>query len=338
MTMRMMSRLRQLISKHALLLSLLSLTALLLLPLWISRSYIMGILCRTLLYVVLAGSLNVINGYSGQTCVGQAGFFCIGAYCEAILATRCGLDFWLLVPVSGFVAALAGLLISLPTLKMKGVYLTIVTLGFSEIIRLVALNWEWLTGGPLGIKGIPVPVLFGFQFRNARSYYYLFLVATVVFLFTTKRIIESRVGRAWMAIREDQAAAKALGVETSKYKSVNFMYGAFWAGVAGAVYAPYVRFIDSTFFTIDEGFNILSMVIIGGQGTLVGPVVGSVIVNFLTELLRPIRQWRMVAYAVLIIVMMWWRPQGLAGASNSILSGGRIKKKAEDNERKGSST
>lgn len=301
-------------------------------PQFVTKTYIMGILCRILLYITLAGSLNVINGYSGQTCIGHAGFFCIGAYFEAILATRYGVSFWVLVPAAGVFTAMAGLLIALPTLKMTGIYLAIVTLGFSEITRLTVLNWESLTGGPLGIKGIPVPRLFALSFRNSRNYYYLFLVTALLFLFVTERVVRSRVGRAWMSIREDQAAARALGVEVSWYKALNFMYGAFWAGVAGAVYAPYVRFIDSTFFTLDEGFNILSMVIIGGQGTLSGPVVGSVIVNLLTELLRPIGQWRMVAYGILIIVMMWWRPQGLAGASDSILAGREIRRRQKVRE------
>lgn len=303
-----------------------ALVILLTMPLIFPKSYVMGIMCRILMYATLAGSLNAINGYSGQTCIGQAGFFCIGTYCEAIMATRLGMNFWILLPIAGIVTSLLGLLIAWPTLKMKGMYLSIVTLGFSEIVRLIALNWEWLTGGPMGIKGIPVPSLFGFQIKSSKTYYYIFLAIAVIFLFVTGRVIKSRVGRAWMSIREDQLAAKSLGVEASKYKALNFMYGAFWAGIVGAAYAPYVRFIDSTFFTLDEGFNILSMVIIGGQGTLVGPVVGSIIVNLLTEVLRPIGQWRMVAYAVLIIVMMWWRPQGLVGASDSILAGGQIKK------------
>jgi branched-chain amino acid transport system permease protein len=153
------------------------------------------------------------------------------------------------------------------------------------------------------------------------------LALALIFLFCTGRVMKSRVGRAWMSIREDPLAAQSLGVEISRYKAFNFMYGAFWIGIAGAVYAPYVRFIDSTFFTLDEGFNILSMVIIGGQGTLVGPVVGSLIVNFLTEWLRPIGAWRMVAYAGLIIAMMWLRPQGLAGASDSILAEGQVIKR-----------
>jgi len=272
----------------------------------------------------VAGALNSFNGYSGQTCLGIAGFFCIGAYTEAVLATKLHLSFWLLLPISGIITALIGLLIALPTLKMRGIYLSIVTLGFSEIVRLIALNWTGVTGGALGIKGIPAPELFGYSIKNAKSYYYIFLVIAALFLFVTNRVVHSRVGRAWMSIREDQLASRSLGVETPKYKAMNFMYGAFWAGVVGATYAPYVKFIDSTYFTLDEGWNVLSMVIIGGQGTLLGPILGAGIVNFITEILRPIGEWRLVAFAILIIVMLWLRPQGLAGASDSILSGKKI--------------
>lgn len=314
-------------NKHKILINIILIVILSLVPMVITKSYQMGVLCRILLYATLAGSLNVINGYSGQTCIGQAGFFCIGSYCEAIMATKLGLPFWLNLPVAGVVTAIFGGLLAIPTLKMKGTYLSIVTLGFSEIVRLTALNWEDLTGGPLGIKGIPVPNLFGFGISNSRYYYYIFLIIQIIFIFVTGRVIRSRVGRAWTSIREDELAAKSLGVQTSFYKATNFMYGAFWAGIAGAAYAPYVRFIDSTLFSLDEGFNIMSMMIIGGQGTLVGPIVGAAIVNLLTELLRPVSQWRMVAYGLLIIVMMWWRPQGLVGASDSILSGKAISKK-----------
>ena len=319
------AKIRDFCLKYQLPLLIALLMLLIIFPFFYSKSYIMGILCRILLYSVLAGAVNAINGYSGQTCLGAAGFFAVGAYTEAILAVKLGWNFWLIIPVAGFITTLVGLLLAWPTLKMSVIYLSIVTLGFSEIVRLLALNWTALTGGPMGIKGIPVPAFFGIQLRSSKTYYYLFLALAALFIFCTHRVIRSRVGRAWMSIREDPLASRSLGVEASRYKALNFMYGAFWIGIAGAVYAAYVRFIDSTFFTLDEGFNILSMVIIGGQGTLVGPVVGSILVNFLTELLRPIGAWRMVAYAVLIIVMMWWRPQGLAGASDSILAEGKIR-------------
>jgi branched-chain amino acid transport system permease protein len=323
--------------QYRLLLYIALLLFLVLFPLIYSKSYFMGVVCRILLYSVLAGAVNSINGYSGQTCLGAAGFFCVGSYTEAILSVKLGWSFWYIIPVAGIFTALVGLLLAWPTLKMSGVYLSIVTLGFSEIMRLLALNWTALTGGPLGIKGIPVPFFFGIPLRNPRTYYYLFLALAIIFLFCTGRVIKSRIGRAWMSIREDPLASRSLGVESSRLKALNFMYGAFWIGIAGAVYAPYVRFIDSTFFTLDEGFNILSMVIIGGQGTLIGPVVGTILVNFLTELLRPIGAWRMVAYAVLIIVMMWVRPQGLVGASDSILAARKIGKRSKK-QKKGVST
>lgn len=322
----MMQRIQTLLRRFQIPLILIGIVFLAVLPLFIESSYVMGILCRILMYTVLAGSLNVINGYSGQFNIGHAGYYLIGSYAEAILATNLGVSFWLALPAAGIITAFVGYLVCQPTLKLKGTYLAIVTLGFSEIIRLVALNWTSLTGGPNGIKGIPVPDLFGYRISRSNDFYYVFLVIAIIFFFVTKRVIDSRIGRAWISIREDELAAKSLGVESSRFKSTNFMYGAFWAGIAGAAFAPYFKFIDSTMFTLDEGFNILSMVIIGGQGTLIGPIVGATLVNFLTEALRPIAEFRLVAYAVLIIAMMWLRPQGLVGASNSILAGGKIRK------------
>jgi branched-chain amino acid transport system permease protein len=322
----MLSRVVEFSKKRAWILYLLLFVILLLVPKVYPKSYFMGVCCRICMYIVLAGALNVINGYSGQTCLGAAGFFCIGAYVQAILSVNYGWNFWAILPIAGVLTALVGLLVALPTLKMSGIYLSIVTLGFSEIVRLLALNWTSLTGGALGIKGIPVPRFFGFAIKSSKTYYYLFLFTAILFLWVSNRVIKSRIGRAWISIRENQIAAKSLGVDASFYKATNFMYGAFWLGLAGAVYAPYVRFIDSTYFTLDEGWNILSMVIIGGQGTLIGPIAGSVIINFLTEVLRPIGQWRLVVYALLIIVTMWMRPQGLLGASNSIVAGRSLKK------------
>ena len=184
------------------------------------------------------------------------------------------------------------------------------------------------------MKQIPYPVLFGLDMFKPKYYYYIFLFLGILFLFITGRVLKSRVGRAWLSIREDQIAAKSLGVEVSFYKSLNFMYGAFWAGVIGAAYAPFVNYIESSQFTTDTGFNVLAMVVIGGQGTLLGPILGSAIVTILTEALRFMQNWRYVIYALIIIFMMWWRPQGLAGASNSVLAGGEIKVK-EEKEKKG---
>ncbi len=297
------------------------------LPFVVTKALYVRYACNILMFATLAGSLNAINGYSGQTCLGQAGFFAIGAYTCAILSTRFGFNFWLLLPICGITAALVGLLVSLPTLKLQGIYLSIVTLGASEIIRIIAQTWTPVTGGALGIKNIPYPWLFGLDTFRPKYYYFIFLVIGILFLFITHRVLNSRVGRAWISIREDQIAAKSLGVQTSFYKSLIFMYGAFWAGVIGGAYAPFVNYIEASQFSTDTGFNVLAMIVIGGQGTLVGPILGSVIVTVLTESLRFLENWRYVIYAVIIIVMMWLRPQGIAGASRSMLAGGKIKRK-----------
>jgi len=286
-------------------------------------------LCTIMMYATLAGSLNIINGYSGQSCLGQAGFFCIGAYTCAVLSTKFGVSFWLCLPLGGILGALVGALVSLPTLRLQGIYLSIVTLGASEIIRIVAQSWTNVTGGAMGIKSIPKPMLFGYKIFKPQDYFYIFLALGVLFLFLSARVLKSRVGRAWMSIREDQIAARSLGVEIKRYKSINFMYGAFWAGVIGAAYAPFVSFIESSQFTLDTGFDVLAMVVIGGQGTLIGPIVGATIVTVLTESLRFLSYWRYVIYALIIILMMWVRPQGLIGASKSVLAGGQLRRKLD---------
>ncbi len=320
-------------SKHKIVCLLVIFIIALIFPRFVKNSLIMRYACNILMWSVLAGSLNVINGYSGQFCIGQAGFFAIGAYFCAFFMKNYGVSFWILLPLAGVAAMIVGLLVSLPTLKLSGIYLAIVTLGFSEIIRVIAQTWEPVTGGSLGIKQIPYPQFFGVETFRPQNYYYIFLLLMILFLFSTYRVINSRVGRAWLAIREDEIAAKSLGVKTRVYKSMNFMYGSFWAGVIGAAYAPFVSFIESSQFSLDTGFNVLAMIVIGGQGTLIGPIVGSFIYTLTTESLRFLEQWRYVIYAIVIIGMMWVRPQGLVGASNSILSNKKITIDSKNNNK-----
>lgn len=296
------------------------------LPLFLS-SATLGIFCRVLLYAVLAGSLNVINGYSGQMNIGHAGFVCIGAYTGALCATKLGLPFLIQLLLGGVMAAIVAWILSKPMQRLKGIYLAIITMGFCEIMRIICLNWTPVTGGPLGIKNIPAPVLFGITFSSPKQYYYIFLALLIIFVFFTDRVLKSRIGRAWMSIREDDMAAKSLGVRIGRYRSINLMYGAFFAGVCGASMGPYYRYIASDMFSMDMSFNILSMVILGGQGTLIGPIVGSGIITTITEALRFAADYRMVVYAIIIIAMMWVRPQGLIGVSDSMLSGKTITRK-----------
>lgn len=308
-----------------LILGLLAIAAVVL-PLFLSSS-LLGIVCRILLYATLAGSLNVINGYSGQMNIGHAGFVCIGAYTGALCVTKLSLAFPVQLLAGGILAAAMAWVLSKPMQRLKGIYLAIITMGFCEIMRIICLNWTSVTGGPLGIKNIPAPLMFGIKFGSPRQYYYIFLALLAIFVFLTSRVLNSRVGRAWVSIREDDTAAKSLGVRIGHYRSINLMYGAFFAGVCGAAMGPYYRYIASDMFSMDMSFNILSMVILGGQGTLIGPIVGSAIITTITESLRFAADYRMVVYAVMIILMMWVRPQGLIGASDSMLSGKTITRK-----------
>lgn len=327
-----MDRIVLLYRKYRIVLLIIVFVALAVLPMLISKAVVMRHLCNVLIYATLAGSLNIINGYSGQTCLGQAGFFAVGAYTCAILTTKFGWSFWLVLPLGGIIAAMVGFLVSLPTLRLEGIYLSFVTLGASEIIRIIAQTWTPITGGNMGIKGIPYPVLFGFEIFRPSHYYYILLFVLCCFLFISYRVLHSRIGRAWISIREEQNASRSLGVEISRYKALNFTYGAFWAGIIGAAYAPYVNYIDSSQFSLDTGFNALAMVVIGGQGTLVGPVLGAILITVLTEALRFLNYWRFVMYAGIIIAMMWLRPQGVLGASKSILAGGKIKRKKSETD------
>ncbi|HOP74370.1 MAG TPA: branched-chain amino acid ABC transporter permease [Bacillota bacterium] len=293
----------------------LSAIALLMFPWFIQNDYWLRVAIMIGLYIILASSLNLINGYTGQFNIGHAGFYCIGAYTAAILATRYHFSFWLLLPLSGIVAALFSILIGLATLRLKGIYFSMTTLGFSEIIRLTVLNWASLTRGPMGIPGIPLPELFGFHLASNRHFYYIVLALTGIMLFLSKRVISSRIGRAWIAIREDEDAARAMGVETFRYKLYNLIFGTFWAGVAGCFYAFFTSFISADSFTLDEGFSILAMVLVGGQGNLIGPVIGAASLTILPEIFRNMAQLRLVIFGAAILIMIYLRPQGLAGSS-----------------------
>lgn len=301
-------------------------------PILIKNKVIINVVILIELYILLVSSLNVINGYSGQFSVGQAAFYCVGAYTAGILSTTYGLSFWLILPISGIVAAISSLLLSIPTAKLRGNYFTIVTLGMCEVVRLVCVNWKSLTGGPKGISGIPSPVFFGIKYQRNIFFFYVLFVLCCLVIFLTSRILKSRVGRAWLSIRENQDAASSLGIDAAKYKTLNLAYSAFWAGVAGCIYAYYQRFIAPEIFSIDESFNIMTMNVIGGQGTLLGPIVGAIVIKLITEAFRSALQYRMLIYSALIIVMMWVRPQGLAGAINRDAS---VKKKNEKEKKQG---
>lgn len=324
-------RLKKHLQEHYVAGILLLLAAAAILPQMLHNNYYLGIATKILMYMLLASAVNVINGYSGQFAIGHAGFLCVGAYTAGILMTKCGLNFFFALPLAGMVTALFGFLVSMPISRLSGIYLGFVTLGFSEIVRIICLNWTSVTGGPMGIKAIQGPSVFGFSLQSPKGYYYIIFAVLILMVFCTSRILRSRTGRAWISIRENGAAAASLGINTARYKTMNIVYATFWEGCAGAFMATYYHFVDSSMFVTDESFNILSMAIVGGMGTITGPIVGAVVINLITEVFRFMAEYRMVIYALLIIGMMWLRPQGIAGSSDSVLvsgsTGGHKKKR-----------
>jgi len=271
------------------------------------------------IYVILALGLNVVVGFTGLLNLGFVAFYAIGAYAYALLNTRCGLDFWAALPFAVGLSAAAGLLLSIPALRLRGDYLAIVTLGFGEITRLILNNWDSFTMGPNGISGIAAPRIFSLSIGGLSHFYYLVLLFAFATFFVTRRVHASKIGRAWVAIREDEIASSIMGINTTRYKLYALAFGAFWAGLAGAIFAAKMRFVSPESFTFMESVLILCMVILGGLGSLWGVILGVCILVLLPEMLREIQIYRMLALGAGLVLLMIFRPQGLIGGRGASL-------------------
>lgn len=289
-------------------------------PLVMRSEYILNVAVLCGIYIILASGLNITNGYTGLFSFGHAAFYGIGAYTAGISATRYGAPFWLTLPLGGVVAGLFGLAIALPTLRLRGIFLALITIGFQEIVFLVTLNWIALTRGPMGIPGIPPPAIWGHVFRGNRDYYYLILAMVVLMLFLISRIIDSRLGRAFVAIREDEVAAQSVGIAIFPTKVLSFVIATVLAGLAGAFFAHHARFISADSFRLDETFVILTMLIVGGMGTLIGPVIGAVFLVILPEASRFLVEYREVVYGLILVGVILFRAEGIAGIPGIIHS------------------
>ena len=284
-----------------------------LLPLVIADDYVLRILIMSGIFVILTLSLNLVTGFTGQFCLGWAAFYGIGAYTSALLTMKAGVSFWLAMPLGGFMAALFGLLLGLPTMRLKEIYLAITTLGFGEIIRLIMLNWTDLTRGSMGLPGIPAPSILSYEISSNQVFYYLILALVLVTIIAIRRLIDSRTGRALIAIREDELAAKSMGIDVTAYKMLAFAVGAFFAGLAGSFYAHYTSFIDPHTFSFTESIAILAMAVLGGLGSINGSILGAVILTVIPELLRGIAEYRLIVFGLIMMAVMLLRPQGLFG-------------------------
>lgn len=311
-----MSRIITFYAKHEHLCAVAFLVIAILLPAVVGTRYLTNILTNCAIYAVLALSLNLVAGFMGNISLGHAAFYGIGAYTAAILSTRYGWNFLATFLAAFVVTGLSGLLVGLPTLRIKGRYLPIITMGFCEIIRILEYNWESLTRGPMGIPNIPTFSVFGIKLNSPMQKYLIILSVLLITIFIVCNIINSRIGRAITTIRDDETASSFMGINVFHYKLLIFCISAALAGVAGAFYAHHITFVDPKLYTFDQSILILSMLILGGMGSVPGSIIGATVLSALPELLRDFVQYRQVVYGMLIIVMVIVRPNGMLGAYN----------------------
>ena len=296
-----------------------------------NQRYILDLGILVLTYVMLGWGLNVVVGLAGLLDLGYVAFYAVGAYSYALLATNFGLSFWVCLPLAGFLASLWGVMLGFPVLRLRGDYLAIVTLAFGEIIRLVITNWQSLTGGPNGVSGIPRPTLFGIpltagddglaarlgiEYDPTQRIVFLFYVILALALLTnwvTIRLRRLPIGRAWEALREDEVACRALGINTTTTKLTAFATGALFGGFAGAFFATRQGFISPESFTFQESALVLAIVVLGGMGSQLGVALAALTMIGGFELFRGLEQYRMLVFGIAMVLLMIWRPRGLIG-------------------------
>ncbi|MGH4037506.1 MAG: branched-chain amino acid ABC transporter permease [Sphaerochaeta sp.] len=302
-------------------------------------NFFLLILIYTGIYSLMSMGQNLMTGYTGMLSLCQAGFFAIGSYVTAILTTRYGFSFWATIPLSAMMAAVFGILIGLPTLRLKGDYLAIATLGFGEIVRNVLNNWDSLTGGPMGIQRIPMVKLFGFTINPYKKIAFLVMVwiFVLVFYIMFERLGRSRMGRALQAIRDDEIAAEAMGINTTKYKVWAFAIGAAAAGVAGSLQTVYSLSVTPASYTFMVSVLVLCMVVLGGMGNFAAVILGTFIIQLISYFPQLVglssvipAQFKQILFGLILVCMMIWRPQGIIGTRSYMVGKNRVKMEAAD--------
>ncbi len=286
------------------------------LPLGTSTNYFLRVVTTAILYMILALGLNIVAGFTGLLDLGYVGFYGIGAYTAGLLTIHFDLSFWVILPMAALNGALWGILLGAPTLRLTGDYFAIVTFGFSELVVLVLRNELWLTRGPMGLPGISPPIIFGHPLKLAWEFYYLVVLLLMIVLLVVTRLEESRLGRAWFAIREDEIAAQCCGINLIRYKIIAFATSASIGAMGGAFFARWFKFIHPDMFKFWESILILCLIVFGGMGSITGTMLGALILIPLSEILRAILPQgmftaRYLIYGLILVLMMRWRPAGL---------------------------
>ncbi len=276
--------------------------------------YQTNIMISALIYVMLGLGLNIVIGLAGLLDLGYVAFFAVGAYSYALLNLHFGISFWIALPLGGVLSAIFGIILGYPVLRLRGDYLAIVTLGFGEIIRLVLENWNDFSKGPSGIPNIPKPGFFGLDLSLEQSTVYLFYIIVCLVIFTIffiNRLENSRIGRAWIALKDDEIACQAMGIDKAKTKLRAFALGATWAGMGGVVFAAKTAFVNPASFTIWESVIILCTVVLGGMGSIAGVISGAFLLILLPEYLRAVSEYRMICFGAILVLMMVFKPGGM---------------------------
>lgn len=279
--------------------------------LYIQNLYLLRVSTLAVITAILAVSVNLLVGYTGQISLGHAGFYGIGAYSFALLTTQLHLPVWLSFLVAFILSGLMGLVLGLPTTKLKGHFLGIATLGFGIIVNVVLNNWISLTGGPVGIRNIPIPSVFGISLQY-ENYFLSFTVACLLLIILLVYfVIHSAIGRAWKCIKRDEISAEVSGINVYGYKLLAFSLSGGIAGIAGSLYASFMTFVSPEAFDSNQSITIITTVILGGAGTLVGPLLGTGIITVLNESLRDFQELRLIIYGLLLVVFIVFMPQGI---------------------------
>ena len=303
---------KSMLGKYSKYLPLAAVILLLILPLVVHNQYVLHVLVLIGVYAILAQSLNLIMGYAGQLALGHAAFWALGAYTSALLLLHTNVSFWIALLAGGLVSYGFGAVLAFCSLRLKDDYLGLVALGFGEIVRIVATQLE-ITRGPMGLPGIPAPSIFGFELKSETAKFYLVIVLCVITQITLTRLIKSRFGRSLQAIRDDELAARVMGVESFRYKVLAFATSSFYAGIAGAFYASWIGYISPDSFQFLDSSMFCAMITLGGLGTLWGGVLGAGILGALPELFRSVAEYRFVIVGLVMVVMILLKPEGILG-------------------------
>jgi len=290
----------------------------LLLPLVVSNRYYLHVVNLVGIYALVVIGLNLLSGYTGQVSMGQAGFFGVGAYVSALLMMRLNVPFVIAVTAAALVSALCGIVIGIPAMRLSGPYLVMATVGFGEIMRLIMVNWVPVTMGAAGLTGIPLPSFLGIQVSSERGFYYLIYAVLCLGMLEALRLSNSKVGRTFQAIREDDLAAEAMGVPTDRYKAAAFAISAAYAGIAGALYGSFAGVASPDNFTFDVSVLLLCMSVVGGNRTIYGALVGALALTVFSEALRFLQGYRLIVYGAILLATVIFMPQGLSGLAPAV--------------------